>query len=824
MIDFPELFGASPNPYMVLDRALRFVAVNEAYLQVTGRERHELLGVNLFDAFPGNPDGSDDNNVRALRDSLERAFRTGERHTLGLIRYAIAVPTPEGRTEYVERFWSATHTPLRGADGQVDYVLQHTVDVTEMQRLKAELRDARARQALSAEQIETGVFERAQRVQLDNDLLDSQRRHLLKLFDEAPGFMAYLSGPQHVFELVNGAYLSLIGQRDVVGLPIREALPEIAGQGYYELLESVYASGKPFVGTSAEVTIERAGGYETVWLDFIYQPVFDARGQVTGVLVQGNDITSQKQAQAELEAYRRQLEELVQARTQALERTEAALVQARKLEDLGKLTGGVAHDFNNVLQVIAANVQLLETDSVLPPAQRTYASAAMQGVERGARLASQLLAFARRQPLQPVTIDLGDRLVAIEALLRGTLGEAIDLRLSLGPDLCPVRADPHQLDNALLNLALNARDAMQGRGELRLYADAVRVETPGEDLTPGQYVLLRIIDSGCGMTPEVQQQAFEPFFTTKDVGQGTGLGLSMVYGFAKQSGGHVDIVSSPGAGTEIRLWLPCSSETPQAVQAPVVALPTGHETILVVEDEPAVRASVVGLVEALGYRVETATDGEDALARLQTGLPVDLLFTDVVMPGRISGIELARRARMLRPDLPILFTSGFAQDALEQDAAAGEPIALLAKPYRRDELARRLREALDRTNAPRRSLRVLLVEDQPDSRITTQALLRALGHQPHAVATAAEALAALAQGAWDVLLTDLHLVGASGAELAAKVRARWPRMRIVLASGATRAMLDAADADARLQKPYGIEALQQALGMVPAPVATGLMG
>jgi CheY-like chemotaxis protein len=298
----------------------------------------------------------------------------------------------------------------------------------------------------------------------------------------------------------------------------------------------------------------------------------------------------------------------------------------------------------------------------------------------------------------------------------------------------------------------------------------------------------------------------------------------MVYGFAKQSGGHVDIVSSPGAGTEIRLWLPCSSETPQAVQAPVVALPTGHETILVVEDEPAVRASVVGLIEALGYRVETATDGEDALARLQTGLPVDLLFTDVVMPGRISGIELARRTRMLRPDLPILFTSGFAQDALEQDAAAGEPIALLAKPYRRDELARRLREALDRTNAPRRSLRVLLVEDQADSRITTQALLRALGHQPHAVATAAEALAALAHGAWDVLLTDLHLVGASGAELAAKVRARWPRMRIVLASGATRAMLDAADADARLQKPYGIEALQQALGMVPAPVATGPMG
>ena len=813
MIDFSQLFDRSPNPYMVLDRALRFVAVNEAYLRVTGRTREELLGVCLFDAFPGNPDDPDDSNVRELRASLESAFDSGEAQSLGLIRYAIEVPRADGEVEFEERIWSAIHTPLPGPDGVVRHVLQYTVDVTELQRLKAELREARKVQALSVEQMETTVLERAQQMQLANQALEAQRRHLLRLFEEAPGFMAYMSGPDHVFELANHAYLRMVGRSDIVGKPLRDALPDIAGQGYFELLDEVYRSGEPFVGTGSSVEIDRGAGPERAYADFVFQPVFDAEGQVAGIIVQGYDITSQKLAQEELEQYHTQLEELVQARTRALERSRTALTQARKLEDIGKLTGGVAHDFNNVLQIIGANLQLMEAVDRLPPAAAMHARAAMQGVERGARLSSQLLSFARRQPLQPVVIDLAEHIASLHVLLRGTLGEAIELRLEVNPDSCPVEADRHQLDNALINLALNARDAMAGRGKLVVTVGRDVRDAAEEGLPAGDYGLLTIVDNGSGMSSDVLAQAFDPFFTTKDVGQGTGLGLSMVYGFVKQSGGHIAITSEPGAGTEVRIWLPCAEARP----TPVVAAPDdvqgGNEVVLVVEDDAAVRESVVALVRTLGYRVFEAVGVEAALGELEGERRFDVLFTDLVMPGRVSGVELARRARVLQPGIAVLVTTGYSE-AIAQQGRIDARTHLLAKPYSREELARKLREVLrPAAIPPRLPLRVLVVDDDIDSHGPMQSLLRLLGHQARCVATAVAAWSELEQHSWDVVLADLHLPGMSGFELIRRIRDRWPELRVIAVSGAAREELRAVDgADAALQKPYSAEQLRAVLG------------
>jgi PAS domain S-box-containing protein len=291
-VDLGAVFDASPNPYMVVDRDLRYVAVNRAYLAVTSRTRDELIGRALTDVFPHDPDDPNNENRRLLESSLSRVLATGQPDALPFIHYRILVPRP-GRPAYVDRYWSATHTPLPGPDGQVAHVLQHTVDVTEMYRRSGPSRKDTA-------PVEAGVLGRAQLVQQRNQMLDQDMRRLLRIFDQAPGFLCYLSGPQHVYELANAAYTQMVGGRDLLGRTIREALPEI-GESYLQLLDRVYETGEPFVGRALPVSLQRTAGgpVDEAFVDFVYQPITDAEGMTAGVLVVGQDITAQKRGETE---------------------------------------------------------------------------------------------------------------------------------------------------------------------------------------------------------------------------------------------------------------------------------------------------------------------------------------------------------------------------------------------------------------------------------------------------------------------------------------------------------------------------------------------
>lgn len=834
-ISHTTLFQISPNPYMVLDRHLVYREVNDAYLRVTGRTREELIGKHIFDVFPGNPLDPADTSVAQLRQSFEYVLREGRTHHLALIRYAIPVESPIGPV-FEDRYWSATHVPVFGEDGQVEAILQHTVDVTELQELKKALRASQLQRDL---QIEGGVFERARQVEADNRILDAQLRSLRRLFEQAPGFIAFLSGPLHVFEFVNRAYYELIGSRDILGKPVREALPEIAGQGFFELLDRVYESAEPYVGRRVPVRVRRAPGEPPVprYVDFVFQPVLEADGSVSGVFVQGQDLTEQHRAEEEMQRYRTELERLLSERTQALARSQAEHAQTRaqlehvqRLEALGRLTGGIAHDFNNLLQVLNNCLMLLRHLVGHEPEAQRWITTASNAVANGAKLTGQLLAFARRQPLEPRPINVGSLVRGMEDLLRRTLGGAIEVDTRIADNLWIASADPARLENVILNLAINARDAMDGQGRLTIEVGNVHLDASyaarHHDVQPGDYVLLSVADTGCGMTPEVMERVFEPFFSTKPAGQGTGLGLSMVYGFVKQSGGHVTLQSAPGAGTTVQLFLPRSDEAEQRPEVQWAGpVEGGHETILVVEDDPAVLATTVETLADLGYQVLHACDAQQGLEAVRTRPDIALIFTDVVMPGRLRTTELAEQAQRLRPGLKVLYTSGYTEDAIVRDGILRPGVQLLPKPYSRDELARRVRQMLGAAapgptappaEPPRAApLRVLFVEDDEDLRTLAAEMLRLLGHEVQACARASEALEGLARARFDVLLTDVALPDMSGLELARIARARHPALRVVLASGYGRSALpDEEAADARtvlLPKPYSSEGLQQAL-------------
>jgi PAS domain S-box-containing protein len=381
---------------------------------------------------------------------------------------------------------------------------------------------------------------------------------------------------------------------------------------------------------------------------------------------------------------------------------EERLRRAQRLEAVGQLTGGIAHDFNNLLTVVIGNLDLLQERLSGNPQAIDNAARALKAATRGAALTRQLLAFARRQPLDSKVIDINDRVTATLDLLHRSLGEEIDIRTALDPDLWTATADPTQLESALVNLAINARDAMPNGGRLIIETANKRIDesyvAKNFDATPGDYVMLAVSDTGTGMTPDVQARVFEPFFTTKPTGKGTGLGLSMVYGFVRQSHGHVQVYSEVGHGTSVRIYLPRAGGAADALpEAVPEVLPRSHgaERILTVEDNAEVRRVVVAQLADLGYAAIEAANGETALAILERGEPVDLLFTDVVMPGGFNGYELARAARKLRPELKILHTSGFPKNATQDDSRPSEFNNLLIKPYRKAELAAKIRAALD---------------------------------------------------------------------------------------------------------------------------------
>ena len=381
-------------------------------------------------------------------------------------------------------------------------------------------------------------------------------------------------------------------------------------------------------------------------------------------------------------------------------KADEALRQAQKMESLGQLTGGVAHDFNNLLTVIIGNLELLEL-RVEDEGQLALLAEAQEAASMGARLTERLLAFARRSRLDPRVVDLNALVVGLTDMLHRTLRETIGLSTLLSTDLWTVKADPSQVETAIVNLAVNARDAMSDKGTLILETTNVQIDdlysAVEEGLQPGDFVRLSVTDTGAGMTPEIRERVFEPFFTTKEAGRGTGLGLSMVYGFAKQSGGHVTIYSEVGSGTTVNIYLPrhTGDEAPEVAQAEDVPVARGdRQTVLVVEDDPHVRRLTKTRLTELGYEVQEAANAPEALDILESGHAVGLVFSDLVMPGGMSGLELCKEVCQRWPGTKCLLTSGYAEVLVGGDENGNEKFNVLRKPYRLADLARAIRNAL----------------------------------------------------------------------------------------------------------------------------------
>lgn len=585
---------------------------------------------------------------------------------------------------------------------------------------------------------------------------------------------------------------------------------------------------------TATLEYELAADGQPKTLEFLVSAVQDASSGGASVFV--HDVTMRHAAEARLREANEELETLVSTRTRELQTSQQALLQAQKLESIGKLTGGVAHDFNNVLQIIGSNLQLLLAAGKRPEHEDHYLRACLRAVGRGAKLTAQLLAFARRQPLNPAPVNLNRLVRDIDDLLRRSLGEDIHIETSLAGGLWTTFADAAQLENVILNLAINSRDAMPPGGRLTIEtANATLDEAytdPLGDVSPGQYVMLAVSDTGIGMPPDVVAQAFEPFFTTKPEGKGTGLGLSMAYGFAKQSSGHIRIYSEVGSGTTIRLYLP-RTHAQENLQVPIPRGPMtgGSETILVVEDDLEVQEAAVNMLAGLGYTVLRANDAQAALEILEDGARVDLLFTDVVMPGPLRSPDLMQRARQLLPGIAVLFTSGYTQNAIVHGGRLDPGVELLSKPYRHEDLARRVRQLLaqrpvlapeptapagqpvpEPTSATRAS--ILFVEDDPDARATMHLYLEMLGYPVVSVDSEQAALSELKRSAFDILLTDISLVRGCGISLAEQAVAMHPALKVIFASGHGRPEnLPTGFPSWYLTKPY-VDKLEETLARV----------
>ncbi|HRO49142.1 MAG TPA: PAS domain-containing protein [Hyphomicrobium sp.] len=723
--------------------------------------------------------------------------------------------------------------------------------------------------------------------------LDAERESLKRMFAQAPGFLSILSGPEHRFVMASQAYRALVGNRDVTGKTVKEALPELVDQGFIDLLDRAYETGEPYVGRGIPVKLGHPPGGELNerFLDFIYQPIVSEDGETTGIFVQGYDVTEQfeterairaeshklevlnrtgaavaaerdidriveivtdaatdlvgaefgaffynvanengesymlyalsgvsrdkfdkfpmprntevfaptftgtgivrsddiqkdprygksaphygmpeghlpvrsylavpvvsrsgevigglffghaepskfvaeheellvgiagqaataidnarliqaaerevaerRRAEAALQTLNATLEQRVREEVEARSKIEEQLRQIHKMEAVGQLTGGIAHDFNNMLAIVISGLNLLqrrlargETDV------GRFVEAAIEGAGRAATLTQRLLAFSRQQPLSPEPLVINKLVAGMSDLLTRTLGEHIDVETVLAAGLWQVKADPAQLENAILNLAVNARDAMAGGGKLTIEAQNVFVDdnyAKEYAIAAGQFVMIAVADTGCGMGEDLIAKAFDPFFTTKEVGKGTGLGLSQVYGFVRQSGGHVKIYSEPDIGTTVKIYLPRhTAEVEESEPAPPRPVHRGakNETILVVEDDDRVRALSVEALRELGYSVAEASGPAAALRMFERGETFSLLFTDIVMP-EMSGRELADLARGLQPNIKVLYTTGYTRNAIVHNGILDAGTGLLTKPFSLEDLAFKVRKILD---------------------------------------------------------------------------------------------------------------------------------
>ena len=650
-----------------------------------------------------------------------------------------------------------------------------------------------------------------------------QLRRLRDMFAQSPSFSALLDGPEHRFVLTNPAYQQLIGHRNVIGLTVREAVPEVEGLGFLGLLDEVFVTGKPFTGRNVEIVLQRTpgGAPETRFVDFVYQPIRDASGRVMSIFVEGSDITDRRLTEDALRAsearlrnvnleLERRVVERAQARSQTwrlspdllgalnsegyfetanpawesvlgwseaevtsmsifellhpddlqhtragfeltqlgqaalrfanryrckdgsyrwiswigipedgyvyctgrditaertaeieLAATQEALRQSQKMEAIGHLTGGIAHDFNNLLTGILGSLDIVRRRVAanrldeIPP----FMDAASASAQKAGALTHRLLAFARRQSLDIRPNDVNRLVASLEDLLHRSLGEQIALECVLDTGLWTAFTDANQLESALLNLAINARDAMPDGGRLTIETANTRLDAAytsrQHEVEPGDYVVVSVSDTGTGMPPEVVAKAIDPFFTTKPVGQGTGLGLSMIYGFAKQSRGHLRIYSEVGHGTTVKLFLRRGLQDAVDLVRPAVETPRGRgETILVVEDDATVRLVLSDALQELGYRVLVASDARPAIPILQSDQRIDLMVSDVVLP-HINGRKLAEIARAARPALKVLFVTGYAEQATFRGDLLDPGMDMLTKPFTLDALGANVRAMIE---------------------------------------------------------------------------------------------------------------------------------
>ncbi len=638
---------------------------------------------------------------------------------------------------------------------------------------------------------------------------------------------------------------------DLTGYTFAEA----TGRPLHDVIHHTYPDGRHFPITECaidrafpenshtqgeEIFVHKNGHFYPV--GYTASPMKNDDGLTVGTIIEARDISAQIEVRKEREAFNETLKSKIAEALAERARLESQLVQAQKMEAVGQLTGGIAHDFNNLLQVIGGNLELLKNEIPADDLRARRIHNALSGVERGAKLAAQLLAFGRQQALEPRPINVGALIHGMNDMLGRTLGEMVKVETLISGGLWNCLADPVQVENMLLNLAINGRDAMGHSGKLTIEAGNASLDdeyaTGHNEVSPGQYVMLAVTDTGKGMAPDIIERVFDPFFTTKGPGEGTGLGLSMVYGFVKQSGGHIKIYSEEGRGTTVRIYLPRTRHQANETvnDAMMTIMPGRGEVVLVVEDDDAVRATTTEFVKHLGYAVLEASNADNALAIINSGVKIDLLFTDVVMPGTLRSSELARLARQRLPDIAVLFTSGYTQNAIVHAGRLGDGVNLISKPYTRDGLAIKLHDVLNRepsqpTNpisaalaeepsAPTGPLRILVVEDETIIRMVTTDMLARLGHHCEEAGTLADAIAQLKSGSFDILFTDLGLPDGSGFDLIRQAMNEYTGIRILVASGQDR---DAYPDDLRsnpaiihLFKPYYDQSLANAMAALTA--------
>ncbi|MGY4624786.1 CHASE3 domain-containing protein [Bradyrhizobium sp. USDA 4486] len=538
--------------------------------------------------------------------------------------------------------------------------------------LKSTLEEATA----ANEQLEAAVAERTEHLVAAHDELRLSVNVLQSTFRSMAEAVLVIDTEGNVL-LSNPAAERILLHRTGMNLSNLLALSDVFhGDGVTPLKADELPSKRVLRGEqfeAMEMIVRPHSGNPARHLMISGRPMLDGQGDISGAVLVYHDATTTRD-------------------------TERQLHQSQKLDAIGKLTGGVAHDFNNMLTVISGNTETLVASLKQQPELQRVARLIDDAAERCAELIQHLLAFARKQPLQPRNVEINAAITDIAKLLRPTLGEQIQIETVLERGPMTAHIDPSRLTNAVLNMAINARDAMPNGGKLLLETRRVVLDEAyaqaNAEVVPGPYVMLAVSDTGTGMSTDIQQKAFEPFFTTKEVGKGSGLGLSMVYGFVKQSGGHIKIYSEPGHGTTIKLYLPPGEGASETAAATAPQAEGGAETILVVEDDPLVRNFVTAQLQSLGYKTVAAADSKAALELIEAGQEFDLLFTDVVIPGGMSGRELAEKVAALRPGLKVLYTSGYTDNAIVHHGKLDDGVLLLTKPYRRNQLAAMIRKAL----------------------------------------------------------------------------------------------------------------------------------